>query len=34
MQPSAAVAHHAAALGYRVQFAERVDAILQRTGSL
>src|SRR5580704_16028758 len=34
MQPPAAIAHHAAALGDGVQFAERIDAILQRPGSL
>ena len=32
MQPSAAVTHHGAALGDGVQFAERIDAILQRPG--
>ena len=34
MQPPAAIAHHPAALGDGVQFAERIDAILQRPGSL
>ena len=34
MQPPAAIAHHPAALSDGVQFAERIDAILQRPGSL
>ena len=34
MQPPAAVAHHPSALGDGVQFAERIDAILQRMGSV
>src|ERR1700733_4020896 len=34
MQPPAAIAHQSAALGDGVQFAERIDAILQRAGSL
>ena len=33
MQPPAAIAHQAAALGDGVQFAERIDAILQRPGA-
>ena len=34
MQPPAAIAHEPATLGDGVQFAERIDAILQRPGSL
>jgi hypothetical protein len=34
MQPPAAIAHQSAALGDGVQFAERIDAILQRAESL
>src|SRR5271154_541370 len=34
MQSSAAIAHHPAALSDGAQFAERIDAILQRAGSL
>ena len=34
VEAPAAIAHEAAALGRGAQFAERVDAILQRSGSL